>query len=452
MGVLDETRYVERPQFFNGERLFAEDLQGLEGFNREMRWLHNRSLHQPGIGNGFAVRGRKGDRTVTVEPGYAIDAQGREIVLVDTEELDVPPVAGESDGSAVFYDLAILYPDDATLEVVETRAGVCAPRGVVRLREKPVFCWVRLKRTEAGSTATAQNGSQIKESLAAADARLRAAIEQGMFLVLARAEVLNCQLNQDLSIAERRNARPSLGPHIACGEESLVGWPVVWWINDPTAALQTILNRFFAAATTNASRGTGFSLPTIGRGELLLHALGPVILPLGLEATVPTGAACFRAAPHYMARLGGKRMLTLDLNTLLQALNAFLRTPDGLTAPTLSKDANSQWELYCEGLVSVLDPQPEQFTARVAVMVQLLDVPTFELSREASGAIGQWLPTTILGEKLAECGQLAGEEQSTCIAAAAQMAAELGQKLVVDLLRNIVKELEWRLIWMGVEG
>ncbi len=57
--ILDETRFVERFQFFNGQRLFASDLQGADDFNREMRWTHNRSLGQPGIGSGFAVYGKE---------------------------------------------------------------------------------------------------------------------------------------------------------------------------------------------------------------------------------------------------------------------------------------------------------------------------------------------------------------------------------------------------------
>ena len=59
MENLLERRFIERLQFFNGQRLFASDLQGLEAFSRGMRWLHNKSLHQPGIGNGFAVAGKK---------------------------------------------------------------------------------------------------------------------------------------------------------------------------------------------------------------------------------------------------------------------------------------------------------------------------------------------------------------------------------------------------------
>ena len=92
MEFLKETRFIERLQFFNGQRLFASDLQGVEAFNREMRWLHNKSLHQPGIGNGFAVSGKKGDREVTIGPGYAIDADGREIVLTQDRVEPVPPV------------------------------------------------------------------------------------------------------------------------------------------------------------------------------------------------------------------------------------------------------------------------------------------------------------------------------------------------------------------------
>src|SRR5574342_507094 len=99
MGVLEETRFVERLQFFTGQRLFATDLQAIEAFNREMRWLHNRSLHQPGVGKGFAVSGKRGDREVYIGPGYAMDADGREIVLTEAKTEPVPPVAGETDGS-----------------------------------------------------------------------------------------------------------------------------------------------------------------------------------------------------------------------------------------------------------------------------------------------------------------------------------------------------------------
>lgn len=213
MTILDETRFVERLRFFNGQRLFAADLQGIEAFNREMRWLHNRSLHQPGIGSGFAVRGSKGDRQVWIGPGYALDAQGREIVLTQPLTLQVPPVASDDDGKPAAYDLAVRYPDDEHLEEAETRTGICDTYGVIRLREAPIFCWVRLERGERGQ-------------LIVQNPNLKQAILQGMLITLARVEVFNCQLHDFVSIAERRDARPNCLPYIACGVVDPTDWEI----------------------------------------------------------------------------------------------------------------------------------------------------------------------------------------------------------------------------------
>ena len=213
MGILDETRFVERLQFFDGQRLFASDLQAIEAFNREMRWLHNESLHQPGIGRGLAVTGRRDDREVRVGPGYALDSRGREIVLTSERIEPVPPVASEDDGRSVFFDLAISYTGDSLLEEAETREGICLPRGVVRLREEPVLCWIRLKRDSA-------------DNLQPLDPILAKEIQESLRIVLARVEVLECRLRQDISLAERRSARPERQPYIACGSQS-VDWTEV---------------------------------------------------------------------------------------------------------------------------------------------------------------------------------------------------------------------------------
>src|SRR5262245_28549264 len=101
-----------------------------------MRRLHLQSLHQPGVGNGFAISGEKDDREVTVWPGYAIASRGREIVLSETIVLPIPPVAGKDD-APIFFDLTVAYPDNSNLEEAETREGVCLPRGVFRLRQPP---------------------------------------------------------------------------------------------------------------------------------------------------------------------------------------------------------------------------------------------------------------------------------------------------------------------------
>ena len=135
MAILDEMQFLERVQFFNGQRLFANDLQSLEEFNRKMRWLHNQSLHQPGVGSGYAVTGNIGDRQVTISPGYALDSLGREIILTETLTQPIPPVADNGSGGSVFYLLTVSYPDDADLKASETRAGICAQQGVVKRKQ-----------------------------------------------------------------------------------------------------------------------------------------------------------------------------------------------------------------------------------------------------------------------------------------------------------------------------
>jgi hypothetical protein len=267
MSILDETRFLERFQFFNGQRLFAADLQGADDFNREMRWLHNRSLHQPGIGNGFAVYGKKNDREVVIGAGYAVDAEGREIVLTNTVTQQVPPVASDDAGESVFYDLAVSYPDDSALEETETRQGLCSTLGVVRRREAPVFCWIRLN-------------SQRQPI----DSRLKQDILNGRRLIIARAEVLNCQLNSDLSIAERRDVRPSRLPYVICGEETPTQWDVL--------TLSPVDGQPSTASTTG-------------------QFVSPFIAPNGLTATIKTSAAGFQINPVYNARIAGPRVRTI---------------------------------------------------------------------------------------------------------------------------------------------
>ena len=255
MPILGETQFLERIQFFNGQRLFASDLQTLEAFNREMRWLHNQSLHQPGVGSGYAVTGNIGDRQVTISPGYALDSLGREIILTEALIQPIPPVADNGSGGSVFYLLTVSYPDDADLKASETRAGICVQQGVVRLREEPVFCWVRLNDNDTNRQPV--------------DPNLKLRITKGLFIVLAQIEVFNCKLKQPVSAAQRRNAVPPKQPRIACG------------VQKPT----------ICTLTPNAGDPPAIS------------GIGSVVA----TADINTAAAGFQATPFYVARLIGSR-------------------------------------------------------------------------------------------------------------------------------------------------
>lgn len=282
MPILGETQFLERIQFFNGQRLFASDLQTLEAFNREMRWLHNQSLHQPGVGSGYAVTGKVGDRDVAISPGYALDSLGREIILTETQMQPIPPVADNGSGGSVFYLLTVSYPDDTNLKPSETRSGICVQPGVVRLREEPVFCWVRLNDNDTNRQPV--------------DPNLKLRITKGLFIVLAQIEVFNCKLKQPVSSAQRRNAVPAKQPRIACGIQS----PTLWTLSD-----------------------TGDPPEISGIGSLMA------------SADIDTSAAGFQATPFYVARLMGPRTFLNSANDTVfaDALVNLTTTP----APTPQK-------------------------------------------------------------------------------------------------------------------
>jgi hypothetical protein len=252
----ESTRYLERAEFFNGERLFASDLQHLEEFQREMRWLHNKSLHQPGVALGLAVTGEKGDRQVIVQPGYAIDSSGREIVLTESDHIEaVPPVADDGAGNPVTFYLTVSYP--ATLRPSQVQQANCPadPPGAVRLSELPVFCWVQLQLD--------------------ASAALLKEIEFGDRILVATAQVLNCQLYQPISVANRKNAKPA---------------------NQPRIFSATVTLPFVDKTVTFQQTSFGIELKNSD--------------PKG-SVTIDTSAAGFQTRPCYFVNLIGERTLQL---------------------------------------------------------------------------------------------------------------------------------------------
>jgi hypothetical protein len=318
MSPLDDTRSIERQRFFDGQRLVAGDLQRIEEFNREMRWLHNESLHQPGIGNGFAVAGRKGDREVLVGAGYAIDDLGREIVLTGSRTVPVQPVAGDATGQPQHFVLTVHYPDDADLEEVERREGLCDTRGAVRLREEPIFCWVPLN----------PDGSPADDQVE---------ILTGRKLVLAEVAVRDCKLDKDVSIVQRRNARPPAQPHIACGVEAPTQW-TDWnpW-EDP-------------AVETGSIDPTAF-LRTFHR------------IAGGIQADIDTRSAGFRAVPGYFARIDGPRVFEVP--------------SEGGTVPVV-----------LDGQLSIGEPTATGFHVRVLVLQYAANGPLSQPETGENGTIG----------------------------------------------------------------
>lgn len=76
----------ERPRYFEGQLLTADDLRDEQDYWVRKHRLHNIALHGSGVVCGLAVMSQ-GDGAVTVAPGIAIDRLGREIVVTGPVEI-----------------------------------------------------------------------------------------------------------------------------------------------------------------------------------------------------------------------------------------------------------------------------------------------------------------------------------------------------------------------------
>jgi hypothetical protein len=132
---------------------------------------------------------------------------------------------------------------------------------VVRRREVPVFCWVRL----------ASDGGPAVDSTGIAQKQLLSRRK----IILAQVEIFNCQLKQPVCVVHRCNARPDCGPHIGCGQASL----------DPLELQSFDLDEDTA----------------------------PEDLVVIFQSTViSTTAAAFQTVPYYSANVQGERWLKMD--------------------------------------------------------------------------------------------------------------------------------------------
>jgi hypothetical protein len=74
-----------RMNFFKGLFTTAEDWRKEQTYHIEKRTLHNRTFHTPGVVKGerddFKATVAKNQRSIIVQPGYAVDGQGRDLYL-----------------------------------------------------------------------------------------------------------------------------------------------------------------------------------------------------------------------------------------------------------------------------------------------------------------------------------------------------------------------------------
>jgi hypothetical protein len=203
---------IKRVVIFRNELLTADDLSTLADNNQQFRWLHNRSLHNWGIGFGFDVLGARGDTYVSVAPGYAIDSVGREIILTKQVKLPIPAVP-----IGIYYLVADYVPDSGESVVEQRDATACNTGGAVRLTNDPLIAWKTMAQLATGTD-----------------------------IVLAQIEIMNCVLKGAPSPAVRRYSGCGSMPYLRAGEipaGSLIWnpWPAA---SGFTAVIDTSSARF----------------------------------------------------------------------------------------------------------------------------------------------------------------------------------------------------------------
>ncbi len=117
---------ITRPIFYEGQRLAADDLDGVVEYGRGRDERHDRFVHRWGIVSGLELTHEDG--RVFVSPGIAIDGEGREILLSARSELD-PGRFVQMQGANI--DAEALYPVffESQYEPQQAAAGPADPCG-----------------------------------------------------------------------------------------------------------------------------------------------------------------------------------------------------------------------------------------------------------------------------------------------------------------------------------
>lgn len=82
----------KRPRYFSGQLLTASDFEAEQNYFLQKIRRHNRLLHGTGVVTGLeiSVTGGADSSSVVISPGYAIDPEGRELIVREPISLCIP--------------------------------------------------------------------------------------------------------------------------------------------------------------------------------------------------------------------------------------------------------------------------------------------------------------------------------------------------------------------------
>ena len=87
---------IKRLNYFNSEFLVDQDFKDEQAYHLGMRRRHNSVLHTWGVADGLLVT-KAADKAVAISAGTALDDNGQEIVLLDSQQVDLSSFAANDD-------------------------------------------------------------------------------------------------------------------------------------------------------------------------------------------------------------------------------------------------------------------------------------------------------------------------------------------------------------------
>lgn len=149
----DSNQSLERLNYYNGQRLEAADFRLEQAFHMQVRRELNKWLYTYGIASGLDVIKNPNDKhSVIVNPGLAIDKEGREIILLEPCTVSVRGRPSKPD-EAVFGNYVVIEYAEEPVARVEDGCAVPPAKG----KESCTLKWNGASRIRMKPALSMQN-------------------------------------------------------------------------------------------------------------------------------------------------------------------------------------------------------------------------------------------------------------------------------------------------------
>lgn len=132
---------LQRLSYSQGQMLRSRDFRDQMSFAAQLRWWHNRALHNTFgvVTGGLQVTLKPDGKSVSVEPGLAYDCFGRELMLFHRQSVAIPEMTQS-------ITLLARYKDTPLFAENHDLAGACLPGTASLSEEQPDLFW-KVSRT-----------------------------------------------------------------------------------------------------------------------------------------------------------------------------------------------------------------------------------------------------------------------------------------------------------------